>query len=387
MDRRNILAWCLSGGIIGISGCSGLLPNEKEETSSQFDPSPFTEIEGTQSPDAVLIIDEDDTNSFGTAVAAANQTVFVGAPEAETAAESKSGAVYGFQNGDGEWNQTAKLVVPEEGPDDYGARVAGSEGTVLIRDDSKKMVPITVIEREENGWQQTSTISPSTHTGPLAPADSTAVLGSASDQSIGVIYERQSGEWKQQESISVDGRTGNDRSIRSVAIDHGTIVIGETPKGGRVNTGKAYICEYLNDSWKLQSEITSDAEQDSFGTSVAVHNNIIIVGGPYSKTVWCFSKEDGGWEQNQRYSVTNDEMSNSFGWSVDLGSQGAIIGDPHYESSGAFYHIADPTDDEREGTYYTGSESSTSFGSSVAIADNTVIVADKNQNTAYLYTL
>ncbi|WP_152419107.1 hypothetical protein [Natrinema gari] len=80
-------------------------------------------------------------------------------------------------------------------------------------------------------------------------------------------------------------------------------------------------------------------------------------------------------------------MSNSFGWSVDLGSQGAIIGDPHYESSGGFYHIADPTDDEREGTYYTGSESSTSFGSSVAIADNTVIVADKNQNTAYLYTL
>lgn len=173
------------------------------------------------------------------------------------------------------------------------------------------------------------------------------------------------------------------------------IVVGEPYDDAKGPiSGSAHVFQKANGNWDLASKLTaSDGSiSDSFGMSVAVLGNRIVVGSSYFGT-WCSAyvfecSTDGSiCEEKDILTASNAQFGDGFGWSVSLSGDVIVVGAP-WSSQAYIFEWNASTDTWRETANLSYPYSS--FGSSVGIHEDFVIVGAKDrgrsQGAAYIFT-
>ncbi|MEA1953193.1 MAG: hypothetical protein U9O24_02240 [Campylobacterota bacterium] len=310
--------------------------------------------------DKLLAKDADAEDNFGKCVAISGELAIVGA-YGDDDNGSRSGSAYIFtKDANGSWIQTSKLIASDADADDFfGSSVAISGETAIVGayqddDNGSKSGSAYIFTKDVNGsWMQTSKLIAS-------DADAEDYFG----YSVSI-----SGD------IAIIGAYGNDDGIIT-------------------NTGSAYIfTKDSNGSWMQTSKLTASqpARDDEFGNSVAISGELAIVGaygdddnGSNSGSAYIFLRDDSGddWSQTDKLTASDADTEDSFGSSVAISGETIIIGairnDDNGSNSGSAYIFTRDTNESwKQTSKLIASDANTSdyFGYSVAISGNHIVVS------------
>ena len=198
--------------------------------------------------------------------------------------------------------------------------------------------------------------------------------------------------------VASDAAAGDDFGY-SVAIDGNTVVIGATGAG----TGGAVYVLRTTDGGATYVEVAkltaSDAaSNDSFGGSVAIDGDTIVVGAQYAGTggaAYVYRTSDGGatYVEVAKLTAADAAQNDQFGESVAIDGATVVVGAYGKDSSTGAVYVYRTTDGW--GTYteikLTASDAASNdrFGGSVAIDGDTIVVgahwADGFAGSAYVF--
>ena len=134
----------------------------------------------------------------------------------------------------------------------------------------------------------------------------TAVAASATSIAVGApsastaesavyLFEAQAGKWILTTAFNSTSPVERNLFGASVAIEEDVIVIGAP--GTNSNEGAVYVFERNLGSWILCATLTpSSTQQEFFGTAVAMSGNVIVVAAANNDPVSVFLGENGTWE-------------------------------------------------------------------------------------------
>lgn len=369
---------------------------------------------------------------FGIAVAISGDTLVVAANGEDSSATgvdgdgsdnsaSDSGAAYVFVRNGTNWTQQAYLKASNtDGGDEFGVSVAISGDTVVVG-------------------------------APGENSSATGVDGDGSDNSISragaaYVFVRNGTTWTQQAYLkaantSAAGAFG-DAFGWSVAVSGDTVVVGSTGEDSSAtgvngdqsdnrayNSGAAYVFVRNGNTWSQQAYLKASNTEggyadydsgDTFGRSVAISEDTIVVGAPLedsnatgvggdgsdnsaelSGAAYVFVREGTNWTQQAYLKASNTGTGDVFGWSVAISGDTIVVGARLEDSnaigvngsqsnnsiaeSGAAYVFV------RSGTTWTqqaylkasNTGANDDFGVAVAVSGNTVVVgADQEDSNA-----
>ena len=298
----------------------------------------------------------DSSDSFGLAVAIAGDTVVVGASgersnatgingnEADNSADA-AGAAYVFvRDGSGNWVQQAYLKASNtDAGDFFGTAVAIAGDTVVVGATGEDSNATGV-----NGSQGEN---------------------SANSAGAAYVYVRDGGgNWSQQAYLKASNTDASDRFGTSVAIASDTVVVsalfensnatgvdGNQGDNSAGQAGAAYV--FVRDgagNWTQQAYLKASNTDtgDRFGSSVAVASDTVVVGAER--------------EESNAIGIDGDQSDNSA------------------EDAGAGYVFArDGAGNWSQQAYLKASNTDANdlFGTSVAIAGDTVLVGARGENS------
>jgi len=149
------------------------------------------------------------------------------------------------------------------------------------------------------------------------------------------------------ELTNTDKKPGlNDYFGSAVAIDGDTIVVGAfnyTTLSNRA--GKAYVFEYTGGDWVETAVLDPGLKsaRAAFGYQVAVDGDRLAIGATRLNSkgaVFLFDKVGGAWQQTALIEATDGAENDDFGSSVALQGDDLVIGAPHHsDRAGAAYRF------------------------------------------------
>ena len=290
---------------------------------------------------------------FGCSVAISGDTVVVGAygessdgtgvggNQADNSAYY-SGAAYVFTRSGGVWIQQAYLKASNTGENDYfGCSVAVSGDTVVV-----------------GAWWEDSN----------ATGVNAAVLGGTGTQAdnsvrnsgAAYVFARSAGVWSQQAYLKASNTGMDDHFGLAVAVSENTVIVGAdaeesnaTGVGGNqadnsaIGSGSAYVFTRSGGEWSQQAYLkaSNTGAGDSFGSSVAVSGDTVVVGANLedsnaigvnreqannstkdSGAAYVFTRSDGLWSQQAYLKASNTGQIDLFGVSVALADDTLVVG-------------------------------------------------------------
>jgi FG-GAP repeat protein len=375
----------------------------------------FTQQQQLQAPDTL----ECDFSSFGYSVAISGETVVVGALSNNGTGDMDQGAAYVFVRSGGVWTQQQKLTASDADEFDYFGRSVAINGETIVvgaANDDQPYVGIDVgsayvFVRSGGVWSQQQKLEASDggewdyFGASVAISGETVVVGASgddvwpvSDQGAAYVFVRSGGVWSQQQKLKASDAARGDSFGESVAISGETIVVGAyLDDAGNTSLGSAYVFVRSDGVWSQQQKLTaSDAARgDSFGASVAISGETIVVGafdvigafidegGPGS--AYIFVRSGGVWSQQQKLEASDAAQGDRFGVSVAINGETVVVGasgddDAELFNRGSAYVFV------RSGGVWTQQQKllvsdmgrSAEIGFSVAISGETVVVGAPN---------
>jgi len=357
---------------------------------------------------------------FGISVAVSGDTVVVGAVDEESNATgvngnqadssaSGAGAAYVFVRSGITWTQQAYLKASNTGANDsFGSSVAVSGDTVVVGAD-------------------------------LEDSNATGINGDQSDNSAGgsgaaYVFVRAGVTWTQQAYFKASNTGASDFFGRSVGVSGDTIVVGADGEDSNAtgvngdqadntagNSGAAYVFIRSGTTWSQQAYLkaSNTGANDQFGNSVAVSGDAVVVGASLensnatgingnqannsaadSGAVYVFFRSGATWTQLAYVKASNTGAGDFFGRSVAVSGDTVVVGAPLEDSNAAGVNgnDADNSAADSGATYVfvrTGpigiqqayfkapplTSASDSFGSSVAVSVDTVVVGAPNEDS------
>ncbi len=365
-------------------------------------------------------LDAEAEDNFGLSIAISGDVAVVGAWQDDDNG-ADSGAAYIFERNAGApdgWGQTAKLVADDgEAGDAFGYRVAVSGDVVIVGayledSDGSDAGSAYIFERDQVDpalWvQKKKLVGADTATGDLfggavSISGDVVVVGAQANQygftdrgeGAAYIFERDQdapGAWGQVVKLIADDGQGGDLFGCSVSINGDVVVVGarnDDAKGP--DSGSAYVFERDEGSpgaWGQAAKCTASdgAADDYFGHSVAVNNDLIIVGAyghdgvqADAGAAYLFDRNEGevgAWGEVIMLTDSNAGADDRFGISValagDVAAVGAPLADDQGDDAGAFYTFErnqDGPGNWGEASRQSAAETSTGdqFGCSVAM--------------------
>ncbi|EJK49452.1 hypothetical protein THAOC_31672, partial [Thalassiosira oceanica] len=208
------------------------------------------------------------------------------------------------------------------------------------------------------------------------------------------------GEWTYQAKLRVpDLAAFGNRFGDSVAIHEDTIVVGgyysddDDNRGSSI--GSAHVFVRSGGEWTHQAKLLAHPfgwigpHFDSFGQSVAIHEDTIVVGaegdGDWSGSAHVFVRSGGKW-----YSASQVESESGlsksgdlFGMSVAIYKDTIVVGAPGYDDNGGSANVF-----LRNGEEWTQQSrlllvSDKAAGMSVTIYDDTIVVSANEDGVLY----
>ncbi len=258
---------------------------------------------------------------FGSSVAIAGNTIIVGAQRSKTDNGIAKGAAYIFTKQGNNWKQTAKLQASAgKAFDDFGNAVAINNDIAVVA------------------------------------AQSNEVNGETARGSV-YVYKRQGGRWNLANAlVASDGKTG-DKFGSAVAIDRGIIVVGAESYnyGNQVSQGAVYIFKVQDSNtnrWEQAAKLIAQDGKggDHFGNSVAINGNKVVVGAYlddinsdsyFQGSIYIF-EGSGTWKQITKLTAEDGTRGDNFGNSVAISNEIILVG----------AHSADVNDQIDRGVVY-----------------------------------
>jgi hypothetical protein len=238
---------------------------------------------------------------YGTAVAVDGDTVVVGA------SGQLSGAVYvHLRDGDG-WTQQARLTAADGAPGDAFGMAVALEGNRLV------------------------------------------IGASAADDGAGAAYvfTRVGATWSQQARLSADDAVAGDRFGASVALSGDTLLIGAPfDASGPPNYARGSVHVYLaaDAAWTVQARLEAPlgANGELFGSALALRDDRAVIAAPLASArrgaAHVFERIGAAWNHRQQIVASDGLAGDRFGWSVALGDDVALVGAPYWlEGCGTAY--------------------------------------------------
>ena len=156
------------------------------------------------------------------------------------------------------------------------------------------------------------------------------------DSGSAYVFERAGGVWTRVAKLTASDGAPGDSFGWSVAIDDDTLIIGahyDDDLGW--NAGSAYVFERVGGVWtQVAKLIASDgAAFDDFGSSVSTHGDTAIVGaaddddlGEDSGSVYIFEKVNNVWTQVAKLTSPDGAPSDYLGRAVSINDDKVIAG-------------------------------------------------------------
>ena len=214
--------------------------------------------------------------------------------------------------------------------------------------------------------------------------------------------------WTFQQKLVAPDRDGGENFGQSVAISNGYIVVGadrdDEGLAGQpkfYGSGTAYVFKLTGSTWAFQQKLVAPdrTQDDSFGWSVAIDGNHIVIGSSDNDTnangqfpminagaAYVFQLDGlGAWNFQQKLAAPDRVDMDIFGFSVDISGPNILIGAYRAdESEGAAYLYQLVNNSwvlqQKLGAGETGQSS---FGYSVAIDGTRAVVG--NRIAAYTF--
>ncbi len=298
-----------------------------------------------------------DADLFGWAVAltgphdrASANTAIVGAPS-ENHGGAKAGSAYVFGRSGDTWNRQARLAAPDpENEDAFGFAVSIYRNTAIVGvpmddDGGRDAGSAYIFVRDGVAWRQQAKLVPQdlvgfdVFGGAVFVHGNTAVVGASGHTYNGLrfagaayVFVREGNTWVEQAKLTADDAASSDSFGKSVALFNDTIVVGAPVADveGKKDTGAAYVFAREGDTWERQAKLIrkSDSKGDQFGSGVAVAGNLVIVGAPGvdeagvgAGAAYGFARVDGVWEEKKKV------QPEDAGARINFGAWVAISGD------------------------------------------------------------
>ena len=306
-------------------------------------------------------------DEFGNAIAISGDTVVVGA-YAEDTGGSGAGAAYVFTRSGTTWSQQAKLQASDKGTYDYLGMSVAIDGNTVVAG----------AFYEDSG---------------------------ASDAGSATVFTRSGTTWSQQARLTASDPQANDQFGYSISISSDTVVVGAyTEDTGGTDAGAAYVFTRSGTSWSQQAKLQASdkAAGDQLGYSVSISSDTVVAGAPLEDAggneagaAYIFTRSGTSWSQQAKIVAANAGELDSFGTSVDIDGDSVIVGawreDTKASDGGAVYVFT------RSGTSWSQQKLLTAsdvpadarFGHAVAVDGKTAVgtskLVDSGAGAAYAF--
>ncbi len=179
----------------------------------------------------------------------------------------------------------------------------------------------------------------------IAMSGDTAIIGARLAQVNGCpavgsayIFQHHNGVWMETQKLQPSGFGRQDVFGNAVAIQGNLAIVGAyfTDTPDRPNAGSAYIFHCENGVWRETQKLQPAdlQENDCFGSSVAIGDNMAIVGAytvdaesrPEAGSAYIFQRENGVWQQKQKLQPDDLQRGDAFGGAVAISGKTAIVG-------------------------------------------------------------
>jgi len=276
-----------------------------------------------QQQQKIIASDTSNGDVFGASVDISGNTIIIGAHFNSTDSNGgnyigASGSAYVFVRDGNIWLQQQKLVASDRAFDDrfgFGVSISGEYAVVSAYyedEDENGENPLTdagsayIFKRNGNIWsQQQKIVNADRQAGDnfgtsvsmdgeyLIVGASFAALDANGENSLPLagsayIYVKNGDNWEQQQKITASDRSFYAQYGCSVSIKNNKAIVGAiwaVGKDGAIFAGSAYAYKREeNDTWIEQQKIVTiddSSTNDSFGCSVDLSDNYIIVGAQY----------------------------------------------------------------------------------------------------------
>ena len=343
---------------------------------------------------------------FGVSVAAVSETIFVAASPVRNG-KRDPGSVYVFQHRSAGWVRADVLSVPEIAVEDlFGVSMAADGDTLVVGaqfadargHDSGQAY---VFERDNGRWHQAAVLSASDAAAgdqfglTVSVSGETIVVGArladsgAADAGAAYVFTRDNGTWQQVRKLIASDAAAGDIFGR-VSIDKDLMIVTADLNDDRGrNAGKAYAFQNRGGAWVEVAQITANdgTAGDEFGVSLALKESTAVFGAvgangrsDDSGAAYVFEPRESVWAQVGRLTANDAATGDAFGLSVAAGTDTIIVGAPNHSGAGTHAGAA-YVFERRAGVWtqavkLTASDAApvTSFGSTVAISGNTIVV-------------
>lgn len=180
------------------------------------------------------------------------------------------------------------------------------------------------------------------------------VLKANANKGAVYVFERKDSLWTESAILTASDGAEGDQFGYAIAIDNDTIVVGaDQHDAGGLNAGAVYVFTKTNDVWREELKLLAadTALADRFGAAVALKNNLLLVGsiedddlGINSGSVYLFSNQEGQWQETGKLIADDGDKNDNFGSSVAIHNNtvlvGAILDDTVARDTGSVYSFS-----------------------------------------------
>jgi hypothetical protein len=205
------------------------------------------------------------------------------------------------------------------------------------------------------------------------------------------VFVRNGTNWSQQAYLKASNTRAGDRFGSSVAISSNTIVIGAFGHDNAFNSGSAYVFVRNGTNWTQQAYLNASSVTGAvqFGFSVALSDNILVIGAPHEYTegvigttnpplrnagaAYVFTRNGTNWVQTAHLKPFGGRGVNDgrFGSAVSISKDRILVGEAG--ASAAYFFLRNGTDWVEEDSLQFSNETAT-FGESVVISGDIAAV-------------
>jgi uncharacterized delta-60 repeat protein len=301
--------------------------------------------------------------------------------------------------------------------------VKGSEVSLEV-DDASAKYPITIDPTLE---PEIKLVAPASITSnqlgfAVAISGSTAVIGSP-NQNVGVqshfgmayVFARDGTGWSLQQKLTAFDVTNDGYTTyyfgNSVGISGNTIVVGSLVGTDathfQILHGEAHIFDRSGNHWSARQKLVADdgAGHDTFGESVAITGDTVIIGSSlsdsagdgsreYQGAAFIFGRDGEQWSKQAKLLASDGAKLDRFGYSVSVSGDTAVVGAFNAGSGAAYIYGRSGVSWTQKKKLVPISQGADEFGLSVGIsgvnifvgAPGTKVGQKTNQGAAYVST-
>jgi len=365
----------------------------------------FVRSGGTWSEEAKLTASDASADAYlGSSVALSGDTALVGAILADAPGKLNTGAAYVYVRSGSTWSEQARLLASDGSPyDKFGSAVALADGTALVgapQDEHVGLLSSGSVYVFVGGgalWSEQARLE-ATDAGAGSFGDAVALAGEVAlvgatygfpntgvESGSAYLFERSGTTWAPQAKLVPPDAQSDAQFGWAVALSGHTALLGARfdDHGSVFHAGTAYVFDWADGSRLTASDAGSG---DSFGFSVALSGDSAIVGAPfetadYAGSAYVFVRNGDTWSEQAKLTASDAGVGDTFGSAVALSGDTAVIGavqDDHAagaEAGSAYVFV-------RTGTTWTEQAKLIAsdaaqfglFGRSVAVSGDTAVI-------------